>query len=271
VESGISLNSGILDRIVSRKREELREAAEPIEKLRELAGGNRANRRDFAAALRSKSPAIIAEIKKASPSRGVLIEDFRPADLAAQYERGGAAAISVLTDRDFFQGRGDDLRAARAACSVPVLRKDFTIAAYHVIEAAAMGADAILLIAAILGVEEMRELRELAAEYAMAALVEAHDAVEVEKALASGAEIIGVNNRDLRTFRTTLETSISLAPLLSGAVVKVSESGIFTPADIARLAGAGYGAFLVGEHLVKSADPAAALRSLAEARAEVAP
>jgi len=264
------LTSGILDRIVARKREELREAAEPIENLREIASEKRASRRDFAGALRAKSPAIIAEIKKASPSRGVLIEDFRPAELARHYERGGAAALSVLTDRDFFQGGIEDLQAARAACSLPVLRKDFTIAAYHVIEAAAMGADAILLIAAILEVSEMREFRELAAEFGMAALAEAHDAPEVEKALASGAEIIGVNNRDLRTFRTSLETSIALAPLLSGAAIKVSESGIFTPADIARLADAGYGAFLVGEHLVKSADPAAALRALTETRAEVA-
>jgi len=264
------VDSGILGRIVSRKREELREAAEPIEKLREMADANRAGRRDFAGALRAKSPAIIAEIKKASPSRGVLIEDFRPADLARQYEQGGAAALSVLTDRDFFQGGVEDLRAARAACGLPVLRKDFTIAAYHVIEAAAMGADAILLIAAILEVEQMREFRELAAEYGMAALVEAHDAAEVKKALESGAEIIGVNNRDLRTFRTSLETSIALAPLLSRATIKVSESGIFTVADVARLADAGYGAFLVGEHLVKSADPAAALRTLADTRAEVA-
>ena len=264
------MTSGILDRIVARKREELRETAEPIEKLREIAAAKRAGRRHFASALRAKSPAIIAEIKKASPSRGVLIEDFRPAELARQYERGGAAALSVLTDRDFFQGGIEDLQAARAACSLPVLRKDFTIAAYHVIEAAAMGADAILLIAAILEVSEMRDFRELAAEFGMVALVEAHDEAEVEKALASGAEIIGVNNRDLRTFRTSLETSIALAPLLSGAAIKVSESGIFTPADIARLADAGYGAFLVGEHLVKSADPAAALRALTETRAEVA-
>jgi indole-3-glycerol phosphate synthase len=175
----------------------------------------------------------------------------------------------VLTDRDFFQGRIEDLRAARAACSLPVLRKDFTIAAYHVIEAAAAGADAILLIAAILETEQMREFRELAAAYGMTALVEAHDAAEVEKALESGADIIGVNNRDLRTFHTSLETSVTLAPLLAGASVKVSESGIFTAADITRLADAGYEAFLVGEHLVKSADPAAALRLLAEARAEV--
>ena len=264
------MDSGILNRIVSRKREELREAAEPIEKLREIASANRADRRNFAGALRSKSPAIIAEIKKASPSRGVLIEDFRPAELARQYEQGGAAALSVLTDRDFFQGGIEDLQAARAACSLPVLRKDFTIAAYHVIEAAAMGADAILLIAAILEVDELRQFRELAAEFGMAALVEAHDAAEVEKSLASGAEIIGVNNRDLRSFRTSLETSIGLAPLLSRAVVKVSESGIFTAADVARLADAGYGAFLVGEHLVKSADPAAALRMLAQTRAEMA-
>lgn len=243
----------------------------PVEALRLAAEANRGGRRDFAAALRSGPPAIIAEIKKASPSRGVLLEDFRPAELASKYERGGAAALSVLTDRDFFQGSMDDLRAARAACSLPVLRKDFTIAEYHVVEAAACGADAILLIAAILSVEEMRQFRELARRYEMAALVEAHDATEVRKAIASGAEMIGVNNRDLRTFRVSLDTSIRLAPELPEGTIRVSESGIFTAADVASLMDAGYDAFLVGEHLIKAADPAAALRELAQARLEVAP
>jgi indole-3-glycerol phosphate synthase len=265
------VESGILDRIVARKREELREAAVPLEKLRAAAEASRADRRDFAAALRAGGPAIIAEIKKASPSRGLLVEDFRPAELASKYERGGAAALSVLTDRDFFQGSIDDLRAARAACSLPVLRKDFTIAEYHVVEAAAWGADAILLIAAILNVEEMREFREVAARYEMAALVEAHDAAEIRKAIASGAEIIGVNNRDLRSFRVSLDTSIRLAPELPEGTIRVSESGIFTAADVANLMDAGYNAFLVGEHLVKAADPAVALRDLAQARLEVAP
>ncbi|HWD99285.1 MAG TPA: indole-3-glycerol phosphate synthase TrpC [Bryobacteraceae bacterium] len=265
------MESGILDRIVARKREELREAAVPFQELRAAAEANRGDRRDFAAALRSGAPAIIAEIKKASPSRGVLMEDFRPAELASKYERGGAAALSVLTDHDFFQGSIEDLRAARAACSLPVLRKDFTISEYHLVEAAACGADAVLLIAAILSVEEMRELRELAARYEMAALVEVHDAAELRKAIASGAEIIGVNNRDLRTFRVSLDTSISLAPELPDGAIRVSESGIFTAADVARLMDAGYDAFLVGEHLVKAADPAAALRDLAQARLEVAP
>jgi indole-3-glycerol phosphate synthase len=252
----------ILARIVSRKREELRESTIPAAELRQAAEITKRSQRDFAAALRSKRPAIISEIKKASPSKGVLVEDFRPAELAANYQRGGASALSVLTDRDFFQGSLDDLRAARAASDLPVLRKDFTISDYHVFEAAAAGADAILLIAAILDEAELRGFRELAQSLGLAALVEAHDARELELALRSGAEIVGINNRDLRTFRVSLDTSEKLARQIPPGVLKVSESGIFSAADIRRLASAGYDAFLVGEHLVKSGDATQALREL---------
>jgi len=252
----------ILARIVSRKQEELSASTLTADDLRPLGEAARLQRRDFAAALRSKRPAIISEIKKASPSRGVLIDDFQPVKLAKQYERGGAAALSVLTDQDFFQGCDADLWVARAACKLPVIRKDFTISEYHVLEAASIGADAILLIAAILDEAQLRAFRELAGEFEMAALVEVHDAGELEIALRSGAEIIGVNNRDLRTFNVSLDTSIALAPEIPGAVVKVSESGIFTPADIHRLLDAGYDAFLVGEHLIKSGDPMRAIQEL---------
>ena len=252
----------ILARIAARKREELREASVPLSELRQAAESQRHTHRDFAAALRSRFPAIISEIKKASPSRGVLVDNFDPAALAEKYEDGGAAALSVLTDRDFFQGSLGDLRAARAACRLPVLRKDFTISEYHVCEAAAAGADAILLIAAILDEAELRGFRELATGYGLATLVEAHDERELEAALKSGAEIVGVNNRDLRTFQVSLDTSIRLAALIPPGIVKVSESGIFSASDIRRLAGAGFQAFLVGEHLVKSGDAARALREL---------
>jgi indole-3-glycerol phosphate synthase len=252
----------ILARIVSRKQEELRAEKLPAAELRQIAESRRADRRNFAAALRSKRPAIIAEIKKASPSRGVLVADFRPVEFAKQYQQGGAAALSVLTDHDFFQGSLADLHVARAACNLPVIRKDFTISEFHVIEAAAYGADAILLIAAILDESELRGFRELAREFEMAALVEVHDARELEIALRSGAEIIGVNNRDLRTFQVSLETSINLAPHIPQTVIKVSESGIFNSADINRLLDAGYDAFLVGEHLLKSPDMVRALQDL---------
>jgi indole-3-glycerol phosphate synthase len=253
----------ILARIVSRKREELRAVANtPIAELRQFADERKHDRRDFAAALRAKRPAIIAEIKKASPSRGVLIDDFRPAELARQYEKGGAAAISVLTDSDFFQGSLTDLCTVRAATTIPVLRKDFTISEYHVIEAAAAGADAILLIAGILDDTELSAFRQLAAEFGMAALVEVHDGQELEIALESGAEIIGVNNRDLRTFNVSLDVSMELAQYIPTNLIRVTESGIFTSADVRGLVKRGYDAFLVGEHLVKSGDPAQALREL---------
>ena len=253
----------ILARIVSRKQDELRAATLPAAELRSRAAACLPARRNFAAALRAKRPAIISEIKKASPSRGVLLADFRPAELARQYEQGGAAALSVLTDRDFFQGSPDDLQAARAACALPVIRKDFTIDEYNVLEAAAMGADAILLIVAILDEARLRAYRQLAEEFGMAALVEVHDAAELETALRSEAKIVGVNNRDLRTFTVSLDTSVSLAASIPPHVVRVSESGIFQNADVRRLMAAGFDAFLVGEHLVKSGDPAQALRELA--------
>jgi indole-3-glycerol phosphate synthase len=222
----------------------------------------RATRRDFRQALTVRAPAIIAEIKKASPSRGLLSPDFDPVRLARQYEAGGAAALSVLTDQAFFQGSLADLAAARGVCRLPVLRKDFTLDESHVLEAAAGGADAILLIAAILKTSEIRTLAEMAAAYGMAALVEVHDEPELAKALEAGAQIVGVNNRDLHTFEVTLETSLRLAPRIPPAVLKVSESGIRTARDIERLRAAGYQAFLVGERLVKSADPAQAVRGL---------
>ena len=252
----------ILARIVARKREELANLSGSCAELEKRAASRVDDQRSFTSALLSHSPAIIAEIKQASPSKGLLSHDFQPANTARQYQLGGAAAISVLTDRDFFQGGLEDLASARAAVRLPVLRKDFTIDRLHVVEAAAHGADAILLIAAILSTREMRDFRELAAQFGMAALVEVHDAEELRPALDSGAEIVGVNNRNLRNFGVRLETSLDLAPLFPASVLKVSESGIHDSADVRRLVDAGYTAFLVGEHLMKSGDPAGALRRL---------
>jgi len=221
-----------------------------------------AGRRDFAGAITRSDPAVIAEIKRASPSRGVLSENFEPAAIAGAYQRGGAAALSVLTDEKHFGGSLSDLESARAAVALPVLRKDFTIDRYHVHEAAAHGADAILLIAAILTEREMRDLRELAEDYRMTALVEIHDEEELKPAVDSGARIIGVNNRDLRTFEVNLNVSLRLADEIPGGVVRVAESGIHCAADVRLLHAAGYQAFLVGEHLMKSSDPGRALQAL---------
>jgi indole-3-glycerol phosphate synthase len=205
---------------------------------------------------------VIAEVKKASPSRGVISDNFDPVGTARAYADGGAAALSVLTDQRFFQGSLADLQVARAAVSIPVLRKDFTLDEFHVIEAAAHGADAILLIAAILSVKELETLRLKAAEYQMAALVEVHDSEELQRAIDSGAHIIGVNNRDLRTFEIRTELSLELAPKIPKNVVKVSESGIHDHSQVKELMAAGYQAFLVGEHLMRSSDPAAELKKL---------
>jgi indole-3-glycerol phosphate synthase len=249
----------ILARIVARKRQERGIQAPTLAELERRAD---CVRRDFRAALMAKSPAIIAEIKKASPSKGLLSPDFNPVTLAREYESGGAAALSVLTDEHFFQGSLADLKAARQATGIPVLRKDFTLDEYHVVEAAAHGADAILLIAAILDAARIRALRELAAAYGMAALVETHSESELDIALEGGADLVGVNNRDLRTFDVKLATSLRLAARIPSSVVKVSESGIHSAADVKLLREAGYDAFLVGEHLMKSRSPAAALRAL---------
>jgi indole-3-glycerol phosphate synthase len=252
----------ILARIVAKKKEDLAGPL-PVAEWERQAEVRRYSRRDFCAALVSRTPAIIAEVKKASPSKGVLNADFDPVRFACAYQRGGAAAISVLTDERFFQGGLEDLQRARAAIELPVLRKDFTIAPEHVLEAAAHGADAILLIAAILSEREMRDFREAAAQFGMAALVEVHHRSELDAAIHSGAEIIGVNNRDLTTFEVSLDTSLRLAEAMPDGVLRVSESGIHEPADIARLRATGYSAFLVGEHLMKSGNPAAALARLA--------
>ena len=250
---------GILAQIVEQKRLELARQTPDVE---ERAQQSTPGRRDFAAALTSRQPAIIAEIKKASPSRGVLATEFDPAGIARLYQQGGASALSVLTDERHFQGSLADLEMARGAVKLPVLRKDFTIDPYHVHQAAAHGADAILLIAAILSEREMREFRELAERYRMAALVEVHDAAELEPAIASGARIIGVNNRDLNTFEVSLDVALRLAERIPAGVVKVAESGIHSAADIRRLLSAGYQAFLIGEHLMKSGDPVSSLQAL---------
>jgi indole-3-glycerol phosphate synthase len=251
----------ILARIVDTKRAELAQLAAHRSDL-ERRAANRPAARDFRAALLANPPAVIAEIKKASPSKGVLSATFDPPAIAQMYASGGAACLSVLTDRDYFQGSFEHLEAARAAVTLPVIRKDFTVDELHVIEAAAHEADAILLIAAILTEAEMRRFRELANSLQMAALVEVHDARELDAAIASGADIIGVNNRNLHTFEVHLETSIELAAKIPAGAVTVAESGIHSQADVARLRAAGFDAFLVGEHLMKSADPTAALRAL---------
>ncbi len=253
---------GILARIVEEKQLELQQATVTRAALENRASDGVADRRDFAGALRAGKIAIISEIKKASPSKGLLCADFRPAEIALEYEAGGAAALSILTDRKFFQGSLADLEAARAAVRLPVLRKDFTTSEYHVIEAAAHGADAILLIAAVLSEFELRRLRELAARYGMAALVEVHDGEELESSIASGAEIIGVNNRNLHTFEVTLETSLRLAERIPASTLKISESGFDSRGQIDTLRAAGYQAFLIGEHLMKSHSPREALLAL---------
>lgn len=251
----------ILARIVDHKRSQLARLSAFRAEL-ERRAADRPAARGFRAGLIAAPPAIIAEIKQASPSKGVFTGNFHPASLAKLYAAGGAAVLSVLTDEQFFKGTLADLETARSAVFIPVLRKDFTIDEFHVIEAAAHGADAILLIAAILDVQQLRGLRELAARYGMAALVEVHDDFELDAALDSGADIIGVNNRNLHTFEVTLDTSLRLVEKMPAAVVKVAESGIQSREDVQRLQAAGFQAFLVGEHLMKSADPAAALREL---------
>jgi indole-3-glycerol phosphate synthase len=255
----------ILARIVAAKRAELPHRAPLVGQWERQAAGRLAARRDFRAALSARVPAVIAEVKKASPSKGLLCADFDPARIAADYLRGGAVAISVLTDAGFFQGSLADLEAVRASAGLPVLRKDFTIDPAHIVEAAAHGADAILLIAAILTERELRDFREAAARYRMAALVEVHNHRELQSAIAAGSNIIGVNNRNLSTFEVTLDTSLRLAEHMPAGVLRVSESGIHDARDVARLRAAGFTVFLVGEHLMKSGDPAAALQQLVAA------
>jgi indole-3-glycerol phosphate synthase len=252
----------ILRKIVEHKRHELSLATLPLTQLEQAAEASISCRRDFRAALAQPRPAIIAECKKASPSKGVMLADYDAPRIARMYESGGASALSVLTDERFFQGSLADLAAARAACGLPVLRKDFTIDERHVLEAAAGGADAILLIAAILDTRDLRRFRELAAGFAMAALVEVHDSAELASAVDSGADIIGVNSRNLHDFTVSLDTALGLAERIPSAALRVAESGIHSRSDVVRLMDAGYQAFLVGERLMTAPDPVAALRSL---------
>ncbi len=250
----------ILAEIIAHKKAELATADRAASER--AAAERAAGRRDFRAALTTAHPAIIAEIKKASPSRGLIAANFDPPRIARQYESGGAAALSVLTDARYFQGGLADLEAARNAVRIPVLRKDFIVDPSQVVEAAAHGADAILLIVAALTESELRDYRELAACYQMAALVEVHDAEELHRAAASGADLIGVNNRDLRTFEVRLETSLELAGGMPSGAIRVAESGIRSASDVRLLRAAGYHAFLVGESLMNAPDPAAALEAM---------
>lgn len=254
--------SGILAEIVSNKQQEVAELRSRAALIERQAHERKAGPRPFVEALRGRHPAIIAEIKKASPSKGLLQADFHPAFIAHNYEQGGAACLSVLTDKAYFQGGLHDLEAARAAVRLPVLRKDFTIDRLQIYEAAAHGADAILLIAALFEASELRHFRELADSLSLAALVEVHDQDELAKAVDSGATVIGVNNRNLDTFEVSLDTSLRLSYLMPANAIRISESGIFTRADIEVLSAAGFQAFLVGEALMKSNDPASALRTL---------
>ncbi|CAG1018794.1 indole-3-glycerol phosphate synthase [Burkholderiaceae bacterium] len=259
--------SDILRKIVAVKREEIAaaRAQRGIVSLRreaESLGGQR----DFIGGLRRKidagNAAVIAEIKKASPSKGVLREHFVPAEIAASYERHGAACLSVLTDRQFFQGDRAYLEQARAACGLPVLRKDFMVDAYQVFEARAMGADCILLIAACLDDAQMADLEAQAHALGMAVLVEVHDGAELERALRLATPLVGINNRNLRTFEVTLDTTLELLAQVPAERLLVTESGILSRADMRRMRDAGVHAFLVGEAFMRAADPGAALADL---------
>ena len=257
----------ILARILERKREEIAEGARavPIAEMRRRAA-DVPPPRGFRDALEAKigegRPAVIAEIKRASPSRGIIRRDFDPSRIAAGYERGGAAALSVLTDRDFFQGAPDHLREAWAATALPALRKDFLIDPWQVHEARAMGADCVLLIVAALDDDRLRALAELAGELGLDTLVEVHDEAELDRALRIPAPLIGINNRDLRTFETTLATTRRLAPRVPEDRRTVTESGIASRDDVAGLRAGGVHAFLVGEAFMSAPDPGERLAAL---------
>jgi indole-3-glycerol phosphate synthase len=257
----------ILDRIVARKRVEIAERAEriPLAELeRRIRDAGRL--RGFVDALRTRinsgNPAVIAEIKRASPSKGLLRQDFHPADIARSYERGGATCLSVLTDVDFFQGSDEHLRAARAACALPVLRKDFTIDPYQVYEARMLGADALLLIVAALDDALLRELATVAGRLGVDVLVEVHSPEELERALSVDARLIGINNRNLHTFETRLDTTLQLLPMIPKTHLAVTESGILTSGDVRLMRANGVHAFLVGEAFMRAPEPGARLQEL---------
>lgn len=257
----------ILNQIVAVKREEVAASVKrkSLSAMR-FDAESRVLTRDFVAAMRTKiaagRPAVIAEIKKASPSKGVLREDFIAADIAQGYAEHGAACLSVLTDKKFFQGCVDYLKQARASCQLPVLRKDFVVDAYQVYESRAIGADAILLIAAILDDAQLRDFEAMARSLDMAVLVEVHDASELARALRLKTPLIGINNRNLKTFEVSLDTTLSLVREVPSERLLVCESGIHTRDDVLRMGAAGVNAFLVGEAFMRAPDPGAALAAL---------
>jgi indole-3-glycerol phosphate synthase len=259
--------SDILNKIVAVKREEVAAAIKrkPMAAMREDAE-SRVLTRDFVGAIRSKQTAgraaVIAEIKKASPSRGVLRADFIPADIAQSYAEYGAACLSVLTDQQFFQGSVDYLKQARASCSLPVLRKDFMVDAYQIYESRVMGADCILLIAACLDDKQLQDMEALALMLDMAVLVEVHDASELERSLRLKTPLIGINNRNLKTFEVSLQNTLELVGKVPPERIVITESGISAPQDVKRMQGAGVNAFLVGEAFMRAEDPGVALAAL---------
>ena len=251
----------VLDRIVAAHRKAAAADDRDLDRLKEQAAAAPPPRR-FRKSLGHYGITVIAEIKRRSPSKGDLAADLDPAGVAKAYEEGGAAALSVLTDQEFFGGSADDLATARAAVDLPVLRKDFTVDDRDVCDARIMGADAVLLIVAALSDEELKRLHALATELGMAALVEVHDEAEVARAVVIHADLMGVNQRDLHTFEVDPGRAVRLARTIPSGVLKVAESGITGPDDLARLRDAGYAAALVGEHLVTAPDPGEALRRL---------
>lgn len=257
----------ILRKILARKAEEVaaRQAKASLGSL-ESRISEQSPARGFASALASRvaaaEPAIIAEAKKASPSKGVIRADFKPAAIAESYQRGGATCLSVLTDVDFFQGADEYLQQARAACDLPVIRKDFTVDPYQVVEARAIGADAILLIVAALADDQMRELAATAREFGLDVLVEVHDRAELERALELETQLVGINNRDLHSFEMRLETTFDLLPHIPADRVVVTESGIHTPEDVALMREREVHAFLVGEAFMRAPEPGEKLREL---------
>jgi indole-3-glycerol phosphate synthase len=257
----------ILQRIMAVKAEEVAAAQAQLPLAQVQAAARAAEpARDFAGAIRARitagRSAVIAEVKKASPSKGVLREQFDPAAIAASYERHGAACLSVLTDRQFFQGKLDDLKAARGACSLPVLRKDFMMDPYQIYEARAAGADCILLIVAALTAEKLHELEAAAIELGLSVLVEVHDGAELETALQLKSPLIGINNRNLRTFETTLETTLGLLSRVPGDRLVITESGILKPEDVTRMRAHQVHGFLVGEAFMRAPDPGVELERL---------
>ena len=253
----------VLDRILSHKAEELahRRRKRPVSEVR-AAAESAAPARGFAQAVERGKPAVIAEVKKASPSKGVIREDFDPAAIAQSYEAAGAACLSVLTDAAFFQGSDEHLAQAKAATRLPVLRKDFVIDEYQVFEARGLGADCILLIVAALDAERIASFNELAGQLDLDALVEVHNARELDAAVRAAPTLLGINNRDLRTFDTSLDTTLSLLADVPEGTTVVTESGIRTRDDVRRMRDAGVEAFLVGEAFMRASEPGDALREL---------